>query len=300
MRPILIPLAERLGRRVLRRQGIASRYLPTAEGRVHVFEGRGLGDLPTIVLLHGISSTGLAFAALLKRLLPHAGRVIAPDYPGHGFSDEPTSRLTPKQLFSTMSHVIGELAPEDVILIGNSLGGAVALSHAIARPDHVKALVLLSPAGAHATDDEWSGLRNVFDLTTRADALALLDRIYHETPWPMRMLAHEMPATLSRRTVRDLLASASNADAFTPEALRSLSMPILFFWGRSERLLPDTFLAWFKQHLPPHAVIDEPEGFGHCPHFDSPARLAKRVTEFLSNGTSPAQPERGRNRKVRA
>ena len=280
-RPILIPLAERLGRHVLRRQGITSRFVPTPEGRIHVFEADGTGTLPTIVLLHGISSTGLAFAALMQRLLPHAKRVVVPDYPGHGFSVEPTSRLTPAKLFATMSTVLDALASEEVILVGNSLGGAVALHHAIARPERVKALVLLSPAGAHATDEEWTALRRTFDVATRAEAVAFLDRLYHKTPWPMRLLAHELPASFQRLAVRDLLTSASNADAVVPEALRALKMPLFFFWGRSERLLPDTFLAWFEQHLPSHAIVDRPEGFGHCPHFDSPAKLAARITEFL-------------------
>jgi pimeloyl-ACP methyl ester carboxylesterase len=292
-RPLLIPLAERLGRRLLQRRGVRTRHVATPEGHVHVFEAKGGGDLPTIVLLHGISSTGLAFAALLQRLLPHASRILVPDYPGHGFSDEPTSRLTPAKLFSTMSAAIEELAPEKIILIGNSLGGAVALHHAITRPDHVKALVLLSPAGAHASDDEWIMLRRMFDIATRAEAIAFLDRIYHKTPWPMRLLAHEMPAAFNRQVVRDLLASASNADAVAPDALRALRMPVLFFWGRSERLLPDTFLDWFEKHLPPHAVIDRPEGFGHCPHFDSPSKLAARIAEFLRGSLAEiAQKER--------
>jgi len=280
---IVIPLAERLGRRLLRRRGVASRMVRTAEGNLHVYEAKGSGDLPTIVLLHGISSTGLAFAGMLVRLLPRARRIIVPDYPGHGFSDEPRSQMTPGQLFQIMNEAIVELAPEKVILIGNSLGGAVAIAHAVAHPEHVAAVVLLSPAGAHATDEEWAALRKTFDITSRAEALRFLDRIYHRTPWPMKLLAHEMPHWLNRRTVRALLGNASNADAVVPDALRALTMPVFLFWGKSERLLPTTMLAWFKEHLPKHAVIEEPEGFGHCPHFDGPTRLAARITGFLDN-----------------
>jgi pimeloyl-ACP methyl ester carboxylesterase len=59
-------------------------------------------------------------------------------------------------------------------------------------------------------------------------------------------------------------------------------MPILFWWGRSERLLPGSHLAWWKEHLPAHAVFERPEGVGHCPQLDAPARLADRIASFVA------------------
>jgi pimeloyl-ACP methyl ester carboxylesterase len=51
--------------------------------------------------------------------------------------------------------------------------------------------------------------------------------------------------------------------------------------GQSERLLPASSLAYFRRHLPDHAVIEEPKGFGHSPHFDDPARFAARLIAFM-------------------
>jgi pimeloyl-ACP methyl ester carboxylesterase len=51
-------------------------------------------------------------------------------------------------------------------------------------------------------------------------------------------------------------------------------------WGRSEKLLPASALRYFRTHLPKHAIIEEPEGFGHTPQLEEPARLGDRVIAF--------------------
>lgn len=280
MKPLFLPLAERVGRIVLRRRGVESRWVKTPHGDVHAYDARGSGDLPTIVLLHGIGSAATPFGPVLARLQRDARRVVAPDYPGHGFSHDTPGRFTPEALLESVSVALDAIVSEPAILVGNSLGGAVALSYAAARPERVRALVLVSPAGARASDEEWREIRRSFQIASRRDAKAFLERLYHRPPWFVHLLAHEFPATLGRAAVRDLLETATNDHAPSPDALRSLPMPVLLLWGKSERLLPETHLEYFKRHLPEHAVIERPDGFGHCPHFDDPAALAARIAEF--------------------
>ncbi len=247
---------------------------------MHVYDARGEGPLPTFVMLHGIGATATGFAPVLARLRRRARRVVAIEYPGHGFSDPPSGRLTPDRLFAAATEALDAVLEEPAVVCGNSLGGAVALQYAIARPSRVRALSLLSPAGARLTDAELDALRASFALTTRADAVRFLARVYHQAPWFSSMLAHELIAHFDRPAVRDLLAAASNDHAPTAEALASLPMPVLLLWGRSERLLPPSCLEWFRAHLPKHASIEEPEGFGHTPHLDSPREVARRLEAF--------------------
>jgi len=281
MQPVLLPLAERLGRFALRRRGFESRWVNTPHGQVHAYEARGSGTLPPAIVLHGLGSGATPFAPVLERLRREVRRVVAPDFPGHGLSPDPGVRLTPEALFGAVTTAIDALVGEPAIVVGSSLGGAVALHYALARPDHVHALILVSPAGARATEQEWRELREAFDIGSRAEASAFLRRVYHRTPWFARLLAHELPASFERRVVRDLLASATNDAAPPPDALRSLPMPILLVWGQSERLLPETHLEYFKENLPHHAVIERPEGIGHCPHADAPDALAQRIAAFV-------------------
>jgi pimeloyl-ACP methyl ester carboxylesterase len=64
-------------------------------------------------------------------------------------------------------------------------------------------------------------------------------------------------------------------------------MPILFLWGRSEKLLPPSALRYFRDHLPAHAIVEEPHGFGHTPQLEEPARLAARILAFVKDAATP-------------
>lgn len=276
----LLRAAQQLGRLALHRRGLASRTVGTRLGALHAYDGVGQGELPHTVILHGIASAATPFAPVLARLQRHARRVSAPDLPGHGFSPEPAGRLTPEALTDAVREALDQLIDEPAVLCGNSLGGALALRYALERPEKVRGLVLVSPAGARFTDDELRTLRARFEHRDRRDTVAFLERLYHRPPWFVPLVAGEVREMILRPAVQELLQSATPDHAPTPAELGSLAMPVLFLWGRSERLLPASSLDWFRRHLPAHAVVEEPAGVGHCPHFDDPAALAARIVDF--------------------
>jgi pimeloyl-ACP methyl ester carboxylesterase len=273
-------MAERIGRATLNWRGARSVLVRTEQGTVHAYDLPGRGRLPTTVLLHGLGSAATSFGPLLLRLRTEARRLIAPDYPGHGFSSMTATRLTADGLVASVSRVLDTLVDEPALVVGNSLGGGVALRYAIAQPERVAALVLVSPAGAQSTEEELAALKGLFDIGSRPEAMTFLRRLYPHPPGFVPLIAHELPAAMARPAVRDLLASSGNDDMPSPEALASLRMPILLLWGQEEHLLPDSHLDYFERHLPPHAVIERPEGFGHCPHVDAPDALAQRIAAF--------------------
>ena len=277
---VLLPLAQRLGRGALRLQGLESRMVPTAHADLHLYEAPGRGTLPTAVVLHGFGSAATPFARLILELRRGVRRVLAPDAPGHGFSGVPRERLTPEVLFASIAELLDREIDEPAIVFGSSLGGAMALRYALERPSKVRVLALWSPAGAPMDAAELAALLATFRMRSPADARALLDRLYHRPRWWAPLVARDIQALFERRAMEELTSSASPEQLLTPDRLAALAPPTLLLWGRSERLLPSSSLAFFKQHLPPHAVIQEPEGFGHCPHLERPAELADRVLAF--------------------
>lgn len=290
-RPLILPFLERQVRKSLGKKGVSHRFVPTSAGKIGLYDVPGNGSLPTVVILHGISASGTGFAPLFMRLRQHAKRVIVPDFPGHGFSADPSVTLTIDALFDSMTGVLDDLlGDEPCIVIGNSLGGAVALDYVAKRRERVKGLVLLSPAGARSSEEELRALMNAFEVTNRRESMAFLMRVYHRPNWIFKLIAHELPANLQRRGVVDLFDSINLESRVIPEAeLKSLPMPMLFIWGQSERLFPGTHLDWWKEHLPKQAVVEQPAGMGHCPHIDAPEPLARRIVSFLrENVTMPS------------
>ena len=292
MRSPFLPAFERAARYALHRRGFESRTVTTRLTTLHSYEAEGFGELPTTVVLHGIGSGATAFGAMLARLRPHVRRLVAPDLPGHGFSGCPADQVTPRALFDSVRTAIDEIVDEPMVLVGNSLGGVLGIRYAVEHPDRVRALVLASPAGARIDEEEWRSLIRAFRIESAAEARRLLGRLYHRTPWYMPAVAPGFRDVMKRRPVRDILDTATLDDLLSPEMLRGLSMPLLLLWGESERIFPPSALAYFRQHLPPHALVEEPAGFGHCPHFDDPGRLATRVVDFARNAVDRGPPVR--------
>ena len=103
------------------------------------------GDGPAIVLLHGLGGSHVNWVRL-GPLLAERARVLAPDLPGFGFT-RPQGRATTVQANARwVGRFLEELELAPAILVGNSMGGLVAMLEAIAEPDAVAGLVLLNPA----------------------------------------------------------------------------------------------------------------------------------------------------------
>ncbi|MFO0631166.1 MAG: alpha/beta fold hydrolase [Polyangiales bacterium] len=261
----------------LRLRGWRRRHVTTSVGRVHMLEARGRGHLPPTVLLHGLSAAGSHYGPLLERLRRRTSRVIAPDLPAHGFSDTP-GEVHLDALYDGMRQALDRVLDGPAVLVGNSLGGAVALRYALDRPGRVRGLALLSPGGAPMTHPELSALKDLFRVDTHADALQFVDRVMVR-PGAMRGLyAMGIRWGFGRGAVRDLVDALSVEHALSPEQVRALRVPVRVLWGAEERVLPASGRRFFEDHLPAHGRVEVHPGLGHCPHLDDCDRVAGMIT----------------------
>jgi len=112
----------------------------------------GPKDAPTILLLHGLPSSSRMFEPLLTRL---AGQfhMVAPDYPGFGHSDAPTSKefsYTFDNIATVMDHFTEALNLTRYTLYMQDYGGPVGFRMTLTHPDRVEALIVQN-AVAHNT-----------------------------------------------------------------------------------------------------------------------------------------------------
>jgi pimeloyl-ACP methyl ester carboxylesterase len=233
--------------------------------------------------VHGLSADATGLLPLLQRLQRHARRVIALELPGHGGSEAPSDFTLAACVGGAVEAIASHLGGERAIIFGNSLGGLTAIRFALARPDLVRGLFVVSPAGAPSSPEELAELLVKFRIETTADALRFMDLIFHERrgpQWLSRVFARDLVRRHRGAHLRALLRDVPNARPFEPADLARLaSIPTYFMWGRSERLLPPSHLAFWKKHLQ-HATIEEPYGFGHSAQLDSPKEVARRVLAF--------------------
>ncbi len=124
----------------------AGEILPVAGGSIHYLD-LGPKDATPLVLIHGLSGQMQHFTYALTDLLTDEFRLIVIDRPGCGYSERHGADLAaiPEQ-----ARMIGEfldaMGIAQPVLVGHSLGGAVALAMAMDRPERTGALALLAPA----------------------------------------------------------------------------------------------------------------------------------------------------------
>ena len=118
--------------------------LPT-RARAH---GAG-AHAPSVVCIHGWGASAYGYRRVLGPLAAAGIPAHAPDLRGHGWSDKPLdrTRYSPNAFASWTLRVLDALGIERVVLVGHSLGGAIALHAARLAPERVDALVLLAPLG---------------------------------------------------------------------------------------------------------------------------------------------------------
>lgn len=281
-------IADRLRLASLRALGFRSRPIGSSIGDLHVLEGTGTGPLPMVVLLHGLSAAGVDWGPLMRRLRPLARRIVAPDLPGHGRSSPPPVHDLPA-MQTALQEVLDRLIDDQPALVyGNSLGGLAAVRYAGARPDRVAGLMLSSPAGARTSLDDLHGVLDQFrQASSHGGARPLMKRILPNGHWLGPAMEVGVRVRLRNPFVRELVDGISHEHTLDPQELRRLEMPILLTWGRSERLLPASHLEFYRNHLPDHAVVEEPHGVGHVPYLEDAAAVAHRMRRFWAERLSP-------------
>src|SRR5215470_19965575 len=127
----------------------AGRFVEVAGGRLHVLElsPTVAEEQRPIVLVHGASGNLQDLRLALGDRLAVNRRVILVDRPGHGWSDRPGSAAdaSPARQAAFIAEALNRMGVERFVLLGHSLGGAVASAFALAYPSRLAGLVLLAP-----------------------------------------------------------------------------------------------------------------------------------------------------------
>lgn len=275
--------------------GAGSRYVAVEDEAVHVLEIAGQGVLPPMLLLHGFSASGASqYGPLMRRLRPHVRRFVVPDLPGHGLSSIPPGGLDPERMAESVLAVLDASFTEAAVVFASSMSGGLAVRAALRRPDKVRALVLCSPSGAPFADDEFARFERTFSIRSHAEALEFVDRLVpaslDRSP-PLRavgvhqLLRHAYAWGIRRQFNRahllELLRTIPTMRFLTPDELGGLDMPTYLIWGRSDDILPASQAAYFRAHLPRHALVETPEHFGHAPFLHHVDELSGRLLAFL-------------------
>ncbi len=248
---------------------------------------QGIGH-PPILLLHGFDSSVLEFRRLQPLLANHCS-TWAVDLLGFGFTDRPRNiPFTPEAIKTHLYHTWKTLIGEPVILVGASMGGAVAIDFALTYPQAVHHLVLIGSAGFAKGPDigkfmipplgylateflRRPGVRRNVSLqayydpnfvTPDAELCAALH--LHHPRWNQTLIAF----------------TKSGGYNFLANKIFQIKHPTLILWGDNDRILGTTDAKKFQRAIANSHLIWISQ-CGHVPHLEQPQTTAEVMLKFV-------------------
>jgi pimeloyl-ACP methyl ester carboxylesterase len=266
------------------------RWLDVDGVRAHVVR-RGPRDRPTLVLLHGFLMSSWAWRRNIDELSDEFD-VIAPCLRGFGWSERDKGRHDLPGLGQFVLSMLDKLEVEKFSVIGNSLGGALAIWLARVAPEQVERLCLVNALAirdlapkvpALLTMPFMAPLYRVAIQPTVA-RLGLQVLAYKGIRVGAEYLAGFREQVRPRRTVRTMLSVARDLTAiveWVDAELEKITQPVLITWGDRDGILGARPGPILKARIANARLITFPE-CGHCPHEEAPERFNAAVRAFFA------------------
>lgn len=254
-------------------------------------EAAGAGE--PLVLLHGVGTSRVIWRRALP-LLAARRRAVAPDLPGFGASPPAGPGFELEAVADALAEGLLTSVSPPFDLVGNSLGGAVAVVLAARRPALVRRLVLAAPAGfaphsapvaraAGAAGERLVAARRRIGGPLARSALARRVLLAGTVADPARLTPADARAMIASsagaRRIGAAIATVAAADL--RPALGGLAVPWGVVWGDRDRVVPIATLATLRA-IAPGAPVETLRGTGHVPHMERPEAFADALERLLA------------------
>jgi pimeloyl-ACP methyl ester carboxylesterase len=245
------------------------------------------GSGPDVILLHGLGADRSAWASTVPAL---AGKyhVFVPDQVGFGQSDKPLIDYRVATLVDFLQAFCKKLNIPRATLVGNSLGGWVAMDFALAHPDEVNGLVLVDSAGYSAKRLGGTPLTRemleALNPTTLAGEKQLMALVFHNKMFSSDEFADRALTAHLRKndayTIDRFIDSILRNEDVVDGRLGAIKAPTLVVWGREDALVPLAAGKALGEDIPgARSVILD--GCGHVPPVECAAPFNTALLKYL-------------------
>ena len=273
---------------------LPSKMIEVAGTRISYVEaGEDRGGTP-VLLLHGGGPGAGGISNYIRNIQPLAerlGRVIVPDMPGFGASE---NRIPPGGgLMTVLADVTLEfmdaLGIAQADIVGNSMGGGQAISIALRRPERIRRMVLMGPGGMLAMHTPFpsEGTRRMATFyagegPTEEKMRGVLEMlVYDQSVITPELIADRVKAATRPDVLANPPWSQHGVDPFWQEKLWEIQHETLIMWGREDRVNPADGALFFGKVIPNSEVHLFPK-CGHWVQWEKADAFNGIVAEFLS------------------
>ena len=270
-----------------------AQYRVVDSTRLRIVDSGG-GRATPVVFVHGFGASLYSWRNTLPAVSAAGYRVIAFDNRGFGFSDKPAHGYGNAAYARLVVALLDSLGISSAVLVGHSMGGAIAAEVALAHPDRVRGLVLIDAA---AYGVRWPGVLNaarsriVGAIATRFRSRWITERVLRSTYADPRKVTEAdvdqyyapVPAPDYGRALRGVLREF-RFDTLVGR-LGVLQTPTLVVWGDADRWIPLRDGSRLARELPRGAFVVVART-GHAAAEESPDEVNRLLIEFLKEGLS--------------
>jgi pimeloyl-ACP methyl ester carboxylesterase len=229
------------------------------------------------LLLHGGAGpqSVAGFAALVAEC--HEARVITPTHPGFGGTPRPDSLNSPAGLAAAYVELLNHLDVEDVVVVGNSVGGWIAAEMALLGSSRIGAVVLVAAVGIEV---EGHPVADFFSLTMDE----VVELSYHD-PDTFRIDPSTIPTAqqhvmVANRATLAVYAGTHMADPTLRTRLAGTNLPTLVLAGESDGIVDLEYGRVLAESIP-GAIFRVLPRTGHMPQIETPQELMATIVGFL-------------------
>ncbi len=269
-----IAVTRHFGMRALAHAGFVKQEVATPAGKTVVWEtGRG----STLVLIHGAGDYAGAWALVAPQLTQRY-RVLIPDLPGHGESEPAAGPLKFSQVLQGLEAVLEQRGgKEPVTLVGNSLGGWLALLYAQRHPERVARVVSVCGGGPRLQ------LRVSLSPDNREEAREFMRALLDPgTPMPPDYVLDDLVRTTRNGPAKRLLAETADLEQhYLDGRFQEIRTPVDLLWGASDQVIPVEWARRMEAELPAARLTVLP-GCGHVPQRECSGALEAELGRLLS------------------
>ena len=269
---------------------------------------RDAGDGPALLLIHGMAGSSATWRAIIPQLAKKY-RVIAPDLLGHGMSAKPRGDYSLGAFAVFLRDLLDELGVHRATVIGQSLGGGIAMQFAYQHRDYCERLALIGSGGLGPDLSPMlrilsaPGAELVLPMVAPQSVLNLGNKLGSwltsagiQAPRAGQMwqaycsLSDSAGRQAFLRTLRSVVDHRGQAVSALNKLHLTAGLPIVLIWGDRDRIIPVSH-AYAAHDVLTGSRLEVLEGISHFPHVEAPTAVADILENFIAATTPETKPD---------
>ncbi|MBJ7288477.1 alpha/beta fold hydrolase [Williamsia sp.] len=269
--------------------------------RIHgervAYRDAGTGD--AILLIHGMAGNSTTWRGVMPSLATRY-RVIAPDLPGHGESGKPRGDYSLGSFAAWLRDLLDELEIDRVTVVGQSLGGGVAMQFTYQHPEYCERLSLIGSGGL-GPDVSWTlrllaapGAELLMPVIASKPIITAGSAVHSwltarglRAPRANEMwqahasLGDRETRQAFLRTLRSVVDHRGQAVSALSRLYLNTGLPTLLIWGDDDAIIPVEH-GYAAHEAMPDSRLEVLPGVGHFPQVEAPETVARLLGEFMT------------------